>query len=54
MLYNPSKQETNIPKNDFVNVSGGRIEFTYRFNYTKKENGGLVLGSGYGTLICDM
>jgi hypothetical protein len=33
--YNDAKQTVEIPKNDVARVSGGRIEFTYRFNYTK-------------------
>ena len=35
MAYNDAKQTVEIPKNDVARVSGGRIEFTYRFNYTK-------------------
>jgi hypothetical protein len=35
LAYNDGKQSTEIPKADFVKVSGGRIEFSYRFNYTK-------------------
>ena len=35
MAYNDAKQTVEIPKNDVTRVSGGLIEFTYRFNYTK-------------------
>ena len=35
MAYNDARQIVEIPKNDVTRISGGRIEFTYRFNYTK-------------------
>lgn len=35
ILYNPSKQNVTIPRADYVEVTGGRFEFTYSFNYTK-------------------
>lgn len=47
--YNDAKQTVSIPKADNVLVTGGRIEFTYRFNYTKTENRNNVTGYGYGT-----
>jgi hypothetical protein len=33
--YNSAKQVAEIPKKDQVRITGGRVEFTYRFNYTK-------------------
>ncbi len=48
--YNDAKQIIEIPKADNVKVSGGRIEFTYRFNYTKIENRNNLTGYGYGKL----
>jgi hypothetical protein len=36
--YNDAKQIIEIHKDDKVKVSGGRIKFTYRFNYTKINN----------------
>lgn len=33
--YNSAKQTAKIPKNEQVRITGGRVEFTYRFNYTK-------------------
>ncbi len=48
MAYNDGKQIVEIPKNDVVKISGGRIEFTYRFNYTKTENRNVLTGYGYG------
>lgn len=47
--YNDAKQTTEIPRNELTKVTGGRIEFTYRFNYTKIENRNNVTGYGYGT-----
>jgi hypothetical protein len=47
--YNDAKQAVTIPKSDIVRVSGGRVEFTYRFNYTKIENRNNVTGYAYGT-----
>lgn len=47
--YNDAKQTVSIPKADNVLVTGGRVEFTYRFNYTKVENRNNVTGYGYGT-----
>jgi len=35
MAYNYNNQQTNIPEIELVQVTGGRIEFTYKFNYTK-------------------
>lgn len=47
--YNDAKQVVNIPKADNVMVTGGRVEFTYKFNYTKIENRNNITGYGYGT-----
>lgn len=49
--YNDGKQTTEIPRNDLTKISGGRIEFTYRFNYTKIENRNNITGYGYGTSL---
>lgn len=49
IAYNPSKQQINIPKKDFVEVKGGKFEFTYKFNYTKIENRNNITGYAYGT-----
>jgi hypothetical protein len=49
--YNDAKQTTDIPKADFVKISGGRIEFTYRFNYTKIEDRNNITGYGYGIVF---
>jgi hypothetical protein len=51
MAYNDAKQTIDIPKTDSAKVSGGRIEFTYRFNYTKIENRNNITGYGYGTFL---
>ena len=50
LAYNDGKQTTEIPKTDFVKISGGRIEFSYRFNYTKIENRNNLTGYGYGSI----
>ena len=47
--YNDGKQNTTVPKVDIVQVTGGRVEFTYRFNYTKIENRNNITGYAYGT-----
>lgn len=47
--YKNAKQTAQIPKNDQVRITGGRVEFTYRFNYTKIENRNNITGYGYGT-----
>lgn len=47
--YNDAKQTTEIPRNELTKITGGRIEFTYRFNYTKIENRNNITGYGYGT-----
>lgn len=49
IVYNPSKQITNIPKADLVEVKGGRFEITYKFNYTKIENRNNITGYAFGT-----
>lgn len=51
IIYNPSKQSVSIPKNDFVEVTGGKFEFTYKFNYTKIENRNNITGYAYGMLV---
>lgn len=48
MSYNSAKQAAQIPKKDQVRITGGRIEFTYSFNYTKIENRNNITGYGYG------
>lgn len=50
MAYNPSKQVVTIPKADLMQITGGRIEFTYEFNYTKIENGNNLTGHAYGKI----
>lgn len=47
--YYNAKQTVQIPKNDQVLITGGRVEFTYSFNYTKIENRNNITGYGYGT-----
>lgn len=51
--YNDGKQNTTVPKVDIVQVTGGRIEFTYRFNYTKIENRNNITGYAYGSVLSD-
>jgi hypothetical protein len=46
--YNDARQTIEIPKKDNVKVTGGRVEFTYKFNYTKTENRNNVTGYAYG------
>lgn len=48
MAYNYNNQQTNIPEIELVQVTGGRIEFTYKFNYTKIENRNTITGYAYG------
>ena len=48
VLYNDARQETNIPKNDEAEVVGGRVEFTYNFNYSRIGGGSSASGYGYG------
>lgn len=50
MVYNPSKQVVTIPKADLMQITGGKIEFTYKFNFSKIENGNTVTGNSYGKL----
>lgn len=47
-VYNDARQNISIPKTDTVQVTGGRIEFTYRFNYTRIQNRNNITGYGYG------
>jgi hypothetical protein len=46
--YNDGKQNVTIPAKELVTVTGGRIEFTYKFNYTKIENRNNFTGYAYG------
>ena len=49
--YNPSKQTSAILTTDLVTISGGRFEFTYKFNFTRKEEGKETTGSAYGIYL---
>lgn len=47
-VYIDSKQSINIVSDNHVEVSGGRMEFEYTFNYTKVESGKTTIGWGQG------
>ena len=51
MVYNYNNQQTSIPETELVQVSGGKVEFTYKFNYTKIENRNNITGFAYGKLL---
>lgn len=47
--YNDAKQTSKVT-HDEVLIKGGRVEFTYQFNFTRKDpNGTVIQGSGFGT-----
>jgi hypothetical protein len=48
--HNSGKQESSA-ETDMAKVEGAKIEFSYKFNYTKIENRNNITGSGYGTLF---
>lgn len=48
IAYNDAKQASKKARADVVQISGGKVEFTYRFNYTKIENRNNITGYGYG------
>lgn len=53
IAYNDAKQASKKARADVVQISGGKVEFTYRFNYTKIENRNNITGYGYGSVFSD-
>jgi hypothetical protein len=47
--YNDGRQMVNIGDHEDVDISGGRVYFSYRFNWTKRlQDGHDVPQPGYG------
>lgn len=46
--FNIGSQKTAIIGPDLLEVSGGKIEFHYSFNYTKIDDGKSTKGYGFG------
>lgn len=54
LAYNDGKQTINIISRGEVEVAGGKVELTYRFNFSKTHLGKLVnTGSAHGSVFSD-
>ncbi len=52
LLYNEGTQKTIVEEED-VRISGGKIEYLYTMNYTKKNGSALTSGTMFGSVFSD-